>query len=815
MGLVDRKYVNKMILCCQSGMALFTGLLSLLFLLAACGGGSDSEPGTTVETVTVNISGSTAARGTLCDADVEVMTLEGTVLFRTKSNAYDPQSDGTEYNATAIELLPFGERGAGHFSATRTFAVSAVPSAETMMLLKVTGGQEIDPDGDGFVIEAAVRSFSGPLYAYATFGALQEGNVSVNLFSSAAAAPAAERHLFVPATIARILDRVAEKLFGADPEGGVVDMSTLTRFNPSVVEQNRSVQVDYLNDPDSYRALADGHYGEGLYTGDAGLWKMDTDHEGLMDAFELLRGTDTALADSDGDGVNDYAEVWGGTDPLNAGSAGGDLLFAFQWHLQNTGQSSGALHGGIAGEDLGIEAVPTVYEGSGDVVVGVVDTGVESGHPDLKNNLDVSMSYHYGTRSKDPVPLASDIGYHGTSCAGIIGAQGFNARGVRGVAPMTRLAGFNVLATGRVSHFADAFLRSGIAIFSNSWGPLTSAALTDWGSVFEGALEEGAVNGREGKGAIYVFAAGNDRTEDHEGYANTSSLHNSKYAITVSSVNAQGKLSSYSNTGANVLVAGTGGEYGLDDPAIVTTDLTGLGVGHDIKYDGDGNVLGDSSLEGNNPDGNYTRFMNGTSSACPSVAGVCALVLQANPALTRRDVRYILAKSARQNDAADAGWGTNGAGLHINDKYGFGVVDAAAAVAMAEGFASLGAEQTSGLYADNTAVDIPDANSTGIERSLDVSEAMTVEHVDVWITTDHYRIDDLRIVLISPSGTQSVLAVGGENYLLAAEQYDDWRFSTVRCMDEPAQGTWRLKVMDVRGGYIGSLVRWGIQISGH
>ncbi|WP_345969440.1 S8 family serine peptidase [Sulfurimonas sp. HSL1-6] len=789
--------------------------VTAVFLLTACGSGSHSETPTPTETITVSIGGSTAVRGALCGADIEVTKLDGSALFLAKSYIYDPQRDGTEYNATATKLLPFGERIAGRFSATRTFAVSSLPSEETMMLLKVSGGNEIDPDGDGFVVPGEIRNFAGPLYAYATFGALRDGNVSVNLFSSAAAAVAAERHLSVPSTVTMILGKVAQKLFSSDPAGSMIDAATLTRFNPSIVENNTSVHFSYLNDPGSYKALAEGNYGGGLYEGNRALWKLDTDHEGLMDAFEQLSGTDTALADSDSDGVNDYAEVWSGTDPLNGGSVEGDLLFPYQWYLLNTGQTGGAQNGGIAGEDLDIVGLPTTFTGSGDVVVGIVDTGVESGHPDLKNNLDVSLSYHYGTHSNDPVPLASDIGYHGTSCAGIIGAQGFNVRGVRGVAPMTRLAGFNVLATGRVSHFADAFLRPGIDIFSNSWGAMTSAALTDWGPVLEGALEEGAVNGRDGKGAIYVFAAGNDRTASHEGYANTSSLHNSKYAITVSSVNADGTLSSYSNTGANVLVAGTGGEYGLTDPAIVTTDLTGLGIGHDIKYDNDEIVLGDSLLDGNNPDGNYTRFMNGTSSACPAVAGVCALVLQANPALTRRDVRYILARSARQNDASDGSWSLNGAGLPINDKYGFGIVDAAAAVAMAEGFSSLGQEQTSALYTDSANVDIPDANSSGIERTLNVSESMTVEHVDIWITTEHYRIDDLRIVVVSPLGTESVLAVGGENYIRGVERYADWRFSTVRCLDEPAQGTWRLKVMDLRSGYIGSLSSWGIQISGH
>lgn len=786
-------------------------------LLAGCGSGGSEGTGeteTTVETVSVSVGGSTAVGGPLCGATIEVGTLGGTVLYRTTSAEYSASADATEYNASALKLLPFSQTGAGKFSASHTFVVSSIPSDETLLLLKVTGGHDIDPDGDGFVETGENRNVEGPLYAYATFGELKEGNVSVNLFSSAAASIMTVRHLSVPATVQNILGLAATKLFASDPVGGIPGFKTLTRFNPAIIENNISAEFAYLNDSAAYRDLVESAYGIGLYDGNESLQARDGDGEGLADVFEMLVGTDTGAADSDGDGVNDYAEVWAGTDPSDGGSVLSDPLFPYQWHLENSGQSSGALNGGTSGADLDVAGVWPKFSGSGNVVVALVDTGVESGQPDIKNNLDITLSYNYGTRTNDPVPISGSNGFHGTACAGIVGAQGYNGTGVRGVAPMTRLSGFNVFATSRTSDFADAFLRSGIDVFSNSWGSISSATLSDWGAVIENALEEGAVNGRDGKGAIYVFAAGNDRDTDHEGYANTSNLHNSKYVITVSSVNAKGELSSYSSTGANVLVAGTGGEYGFDDPAIVTTDLTGLGVGRDTYYDADGNVLGDSSLGGENPDGNYTRFMNGTSSACPSVAGICALMLQVNPGLTRRDVRYILAKTARMNDAGDAGWGLNGAGLHINDKYGFGVADAVVAVTMAEGFFSLGEERVSTLYGNNTELEIPDANASGIESSIEVIETMTVEHVDVWVTTAHTRIDDLRIVLISPAGTESVLAVGGENYLLPTESYDDWRFSTVRCLDEGAQGTWRLKVIDKTNGAVGSLTEWKLQISG-
>jgi len=639
--------------------------------------------------------------------------------------------------------------------------------------------------------------------------------------SIAAASIIAERHLSVSVTISNILASAAQTLFASDPSGSSVDFATLTRFNPAIIENNASVHLSHLNDQNVYALLVGSNYGEGVYSGDRTLQMQDSDNEGLIDVFEQLVATDRHAADSDGDGANDYAEVWGGSNPNEGGSVYNDILYGYQWHLENSGQNSGADNGGTPGEDIAVSGVWPQYAGSGEVVVAVLDTGIESAHPDIKNNLDISLSYHYGYHINDPIPISGDVGFHGTSCAGIIGAQGWNGEGVRGVAPMTRLAGLNIFSTGRLTDIIDALSREGMDIYSNSWGPFSSSYLTNW-ETLEHAVEDGARFGREGKGNIYVFAAGNDRLEledgtlVHHGYANTSSLHNNKHVITVSSVNAKGRLSSYSNTGANVLVAGTGGEYGLSDPAIVTTDLTGYDEGRDTRHDTEGNIIADSDLDGLNPEGNYTRFMNGTSSACPSVAGVCALMLHANPSLTWREVKYILAHTARKNDVTDSGWSTNGAGLLVNHYYGFGVVDATAAVTMAENFVGLPPKNESYLYSEQLSTDIPDANSTGIERVFTVTESLTVEHVDVWITvSEHQKIDDLRVVLVSPSGTESVLAVGGEGFLSFTESYDDWRFSTVRALGENAQGEWRLKVADLGTYSIGTLVNWHLQIHGH
>jgi subtilisin family serine protease len=119
-------------------------------------------------------------------------------------------------------------------------------------------------------------------------------------------------------------------------------------------------------------------------------------------------------------------------------------------------------------------------------------------------------------------------------------------------------------------------------------------------------------------------------------------------------------------------------------PAITTTDLMGS--------------PGENNTTPNRPDWitpltdqNYTSSFSGTSSAAPLAAGVIALVLQANPNLTWRDLRLILAETARKNDATDSDW-RGGGPYHHNHKYGFGAIDAQAAVQRALLWANVGPE---------------------------------------------------------------------------------------------------------------------------
>ena len=477
-----------------------------------------------------------------------------------------------------------------------------------------------------------------------------------------------------------------------------------------------------------------------------------------------------------------------------------DPLVVTQWYLGNTGQSSGAKSGGTEGEDLNVMNVWKEYRGSQEYVIAVLDDGFDVEHPDLKDNFDLSLSYNYIDGSNIPSPTNGNRP-HGTCVAGIISAKGWNGIGIHGVAPEARIAGLNVVSMMTEANIVDAVSRGGMAISSNSWG-FSSNSLNELDSVVD-ALKIGCEQGRGGKGTVYVFAAGNNRGSKSNGNANLSALANNRYAMSVAAINADGKYASYSSFGSSIWVSGAGGEYGDEKPAIVSTDLTGLDRGWDTAekhFDAEGNENGD-----------YTNVMNGTSAACPSVTGVTALVMEANPQLSWREMRYVLASSARKNDVNDGNWSINGAGHAINYNYGFGVVDAENAVKSAKTFNRFGNENIY-EYDNDTSIKIPD-NENVSSRML-VDKAITIEYVDVSVTISgsQRNVGDLEIKLISPAGTESILAWGGVN---TYGRYDAWRFGTARHLDENAQGEWRLEVRDIDGNSDYDLINWKLKIYGH
>ncbi|HYW77925.1 MAG TPA: FG-GAP-like repeat-containing protein, partial [Thermoguttaceae bacterium] len=342
-----------------------------------------------------------------------------------------------------------------------------------------------------------------------------------------------------------------------------------------------------------------------------------------------------------------------------------------------------------------------------------------------------------------------------------------------------------------------------IDIYNNSWGPadlgsFMAPGLDAPGPLTLAALQDGVTNGRGGLGNIYTWAGGNgglsEDNVNYDGYAN------SRFTIAVGAVNEYGVQSAYSEPGAPLLV--------VAPAAATTTDLTGE---DGYNATGLGELTGPDSL----PNINYTSNAGGTSAATPVVSGVVALMLEANPNLTWRDVQYILLQTARKTDPTDADWMINGAGYEVNHKYGFGVVDAEAAVATATDWLAVAPEVSIASAVQPVNLAIPNNNQSGVTSTITMPAGIgSLESVEVTFDCDHPSPGDLEVVLVSPSGTQSILA---ERHTDPANaQYNSWVFTSVRNWGEMAEGDWTLTVRDLSGldSNVGTWNSWSLTAYG-
>ena len=527
-----------------------------------------------------------------------------------------------------------------------------------------------------------------------------------------------------------------------------------------------------------------------------------------------------------------------------------------QWHLVNTGQAAFASNRGVPGEDLnmgGVIADPTAPTGAG-VRVAIVDTGLEICHPDLEANVEPGKSWNFlapdspaGSRQHDPF-FPRTGGDHGTSVAGITAAASDNGIGGRGVAPDVLLRGYNFLPAARAGLGRSRFDSLGMSradpdssavdVFNMSFGTygLENAPL-EWVELFRHGVE----NLREGLGAIYVKAAGNDFWGCWHYYlpanndigcvsASADASHNLPYLIVVGALNAHGVRASYSSPGANLWISAPAGESGPVFPAMITTDQMGRDTGYSGRRAGLG---GDASL---NPNGNYVSTFDGTSSAAPNVSGAVALLLEARPDLTWRDIKHILARTARQVDPGRAPverllsggyyelqhrWTVNGAGHRFHNWYGFGAVDVDAALNLA----AVHQSDTLGEYwetlpytRDALALSIADSNLNGARDQLridDLDPAARVESATVTVRVDHPFPHDLSIELISPSGTRSVLNPAFNNLLGRPRPrlaLLEWNLLSNAFYGEDPAGDWELVVVDAATRDEGRLTGWDLRL---
>ncbi|MGI8893422.1 MAG: S8 family serine peptidase [Bacteroidia bacterium] len=320
-----------------------------------------------------------------------------------------------------------------------------------------------------------------------------------------------------------------------------------------------------------------------------------------------------------------------------------DTYFNNQWGLANS-----------VGSDIKACLAWQTTEGSNNIIVAVLDHGIDLSHPDLTNIHPYSFDAETGT---SPSVIR---GSHGTACAGISGATSDNNQGIAGVAPLSPLMSIshNLVIDPNVANTLAAGLswawQNGASVISNSWGhnSLIDPIITD-------AINDALNLGRNGLGCVVVFATGN---------SNGGVIYPANSFDDILAVGAMSPCDERKNP-SSCDGEGWGSNFGpkLDIMApgvlIPTTDLQGTN-GYDPT--------------------DYFQYFNGTSSATPHVAAVAALILSVNHNLTQKQVADIIESTAQKVGGypyATAPGRPNGT-WHV--EMGYGLIDAEAAVLLAQ-----------------------------------------------------------------------------------------------------------------------------------
>ena len=352
-----------------------------------------------------------------------------------------------------------------------------------------------------------------------------------------------------------------------------------------------------------------------------------------------------------------------------------DPLYGSSWHLNR----------------INIEKAWNFTKGRG-IAVGVYDEGIDIEHEDLIGNIIGFGNYATGLKTLTMIknknqldndsknaPHSTNDKWHGTACAGIIAATGDNALGSIGVAPQAKLIVARY-SKNNISDDSQALIdmaNEGVSIISNSWG--TNNMLPS----FNTTLKQLSQEGRDGKGILVFFAAGNDgcnmdkyfemvgtgndarlKCKDSDTYTPISDESESPYVISIASATYNNQIANYSNYGSSIDFVAPGGARG---DSIITTD-----------------AMGANGFDNGNYTPKYDGF-SGTSASAPMAAGIAALVLSANPNLSKEEVVDILKITAHKYQSTRYHYDSNGR----NDHWGYGMLDAGDAVELASTYGKI------------------------------------------------------------------------------------------------------------------------------
>ena len=522
--------------------------------------------------------------------------------------------------------------------------------------------------------------------------------------------------------------------------------------------------------------------GDVLFTPAAGFQGIMSFKYTVVDAQNHAAATATDL--TTGQSAAMYARVTLSTPDLPT-----DPLLSQEWYLNDTN----------------VIPVWQDYTGKG-VRIGQFEPGGEFAvapeilnynHPDLAPNIDAAW---LETQQMTGI-LPNHYSDHATMVAGIMVAAN-NGAGAVGIAYNATIGAHYI---DNVSTLQNLDNMESYDITNNSWAIVpdfssSNLNLTDTlnpEALYQANQQYAALFGRGTDGTISISAAGNDRATG--GSAQGSFLNNSRYAIEVGAINQPADLSTlalpstpFSSPGASILVSAPGSNMTSSSQVIVTDQ---------------GSIFG-----------NTYSTLAGTSFATPIVSGIAALMLQANPNLTYRDVQAILAMSAKKITDTTTTWNTNGAhnwnggGMHESYDYGFGEVDALAATRLAETWIphNTGISEQQVSATSTTVVSLKAGSSN--TQSLTVAAGIKVEHVEVDLNLTYGHLKDVTAILISPNGTQSILlkANGPENPSTSLQ----YTFMSTQEWGESSGGTWQLQLQDASTGQVLKSSGWSLRLYG-
>jgi subtilisin family serine protease len=294
-----------------------------------------------------------------------------------------------------------------------------------------------------------------------------------------------------------------------------------------------------------------------------------------------------------------------------------DPQFADQWALNNQGQNGGKEHADIAALKAWLKT-----RGSGDVVVAVLDTGIDYKHVDLRANMWTrpdnvpqyqddelgSFDDFHGFDINDNMSDPMDDNGHGTHCAGIIGAEGDNGEGIAGINWKVKLMPLKFLGRGGYGTTKAAIEAINYAIDRKKHGVNIRVINASWGSTQNSKALQDAIKAAGDAGILFVAAAGNNGT-DNDKRPHYPSNYDLPNVISVAALDRNDMLTSFTN-------------YGVKTVHIAAPGKDILSTWLDDKY----------------------REASGTSMAAPQVSGVAALIVANQPNISVAKLREKLLK---------------------------------------------------------------------------------------------------------------------------------------------------------------------------